>query len=251
MQKYKIIIAYEGTNFHGWQIQPNVVTVASRLEKTFQRIFNKKITLFGASRTDAGVHALGQVAQFHTTLNIDHNRMRFAWNNALPPTIYIRSLSPVSTSFHPCCNVMQKIYLYHIFLKRPLPCFFRYGFFYQYIDRLDIKKFEMCLKLYRGTYDFASFCKVDLNKETVRTIDDISCHHFTVQNILRVTIKGKSFLRYQIRRMVGYALDVACSPSLSVDYLKNVLKEKNPKQRLLKADSAGLCLKRVQYHENA
>lgn len=108
MQKYKIIVAYDGTDFHGWQIQPRDITVTSCLQKTYKHVFGQEISVFGASRTDSGVHALGQVAQFHTDLDIPEEKMREAWNRSLPSSIVIRSLQKVSQDFHPCANVLQK-----------------------------------------------------------------------------------------------------------------------------------------------
>ncbi|MFH0897956.1 MAG: tRNA pseudouridine(38-40) synthase TruA [bacterium] len=253
MQKYKIIIAYDGTDFHGWQIQPRDVTVSSCLQDTFKRVFGHSITLIGASRTDTGVHALGQVAQFHSELMITEGAMLDALNKALPKSIVIRRLEKVSDTFHPCCNVMQKTYYYHLFLKCPLPFVARYGWFYRFIDRVDFSKFEHCLQLYRGKHDFASFCKVEAeeNKDTIRTIDSISMSKFPRWSIIRIEVKGQSFLRYQIRRMIGYALDVARRDSLSVNYLQDVMDSRDPQQKLLKADGSGLCLRKVIYYDES
>jgi tRNA pseudouridine38-40 synthase len=251
MQKYKIIIAYDGTDFHGWQIQPKAITVVSCLKESFFRVFNKTINLWGASRTDAGVHALGQVAQFYTDLPISSEQILEAWNNGLPQSVVIQSISRASLLFHPCSNVKQKTYYYHLFFSRPLPCFVRYGWFYPYIERINIQKFERCLQLYIGEHDFASFCKIeDKKKSTVRTIDEISIQKFHQWSVFRIIIKGKSFLRFQIRRMIGYALNVACRNDLSVNYLKEVLESKDSKQPLLKANGSGLCLKEIFYHDS-
>lgn len=247
MQKFKITIAYDGTDFFGWQIQRNQLTITSCLQESFYRIFGHKITLMGASRTDTGVHALGQVAQFFSDLPLSERVILHAWNAGLPKSILIRSLERISEEFHPCANVKQKIYYYHLFLKKPFPWIARYGWLYLFIDRVDLYKFNAALQLYRGEHDFASFCKVEDDKLTIRTIDEISLQKFSRWSTLRVTIKGKSFLRHQIRRMIGYALDVARRDDLPIDYLKEVLKSKNPEQTLLKADGSGLCLRKIFY----
>ncbi len=251
MQKFKITIAYDGTDFYGWQIQPNHITISSCLQKTFLHVFGHPIKLMGASRTDAGVHALEQVAQFYSDLKIQENVLLEAWNKALPSSIVIRSLKKISSDFHPCCNVHQKTYYYHLFLKRPLPFAARYGWFYRFIDDVDFNKFAQALALYVGKHDFASFCKIEKEKEksTIRTIDSITIKKYTRYNLVRITIKGKSFLRFQIRRMTGYALDIARRPDLSINYLQGVLESKNPQQTLLKADGRGLCLRKVQYND--
>ena len=105
MQKYKILVAYDGTDYHGWQIQPSDVTVTSILQYSFNHAFEKPISIFGASRTDAGVHALGQVAQFYTDLVIPEEKIRAAWNKVLPPSIVVRSLTRSNEKFHPCRDV--------------------------------------------------------------------------------------------------------------------------------------------------
>ena len=249
MQKYKIIIAYDGTDFHGWQIQPTAITVTSCLEKIFKRVFGKEISIFGASRTDSGVHALGQVAQFHADIDLNVEIMREAWNENLPTSILIRSLEKIDESFYPCHKVKQKVYLYHLFLKRPLPHLARYGWFYRFVHLVDWNKFEQCLNLYLGTHDFASFCKNDAKKDTMRTIDSIRLRRILGGSVLQIEIRGKSFLRFQIRRMVGYALDIARRQDFSVDYLQSVLDSKNPQQTLVKAGAEGLCLRKIIYDD--
>jgi tRNA pseudouridine38-40 synthase len=251
MQKFKIIVAYDGTDYFGWQIQPSDITVVSVLQNTFARLFGREIRILGASRTDAGVHALGQAAQFHTDLAIDTQVMMDAWNRSLPRSIVIRSLEQVSNLFHPHAHVRQKVYYYHLFLKQPLPFVARFGWYSKFIDAVDWLKFEKGLLLYRGEHDFASFCRVeDKHKSTVRRIDDIRLERLSRWGAARVVVKGPGFLRFQIRRMVGYALDVARRPDVPLDFLHEVMEQKNPQQNLLKADSSGLCLRKVIYDES-
>ena len=247
-QKIKAVIAYDGTDFFGWQKQPEAISISSTLEQAFHKVFGHQINLIGASRTDSGVHALEQVAMFKSEIDLDLNIIKSAWNNMLPKSILIRDLQEVPDDFHACFNVAQKTYYYHIFLKRPLPFVARYGWLYKFMDQVDLVKFENALNLYTGEHDFGSFCKVDEEeKNTVRTIDNIKLERFDRFGILRVSIKGPGFLRFQIRRMVGYALDVARRNNLSVNYLKTLLDNPDPKQTLLKADACGLCLRKVVY----
>lgn len=250
MQKFKIIISYDGTDFAGWATQPGKVTVASTLENSFYKIFNQRITILGASRTDAGVHALGQVAQFKADLAVSEEAIRHAWNDLLPSSIHIRQVERVEESFNPCRGVKQKTYHYVLFLKKPLPFLARYGWHYRFIHHVDLEKFYACLQRYVGEHDFASFCKVeDPRKTTIRRIDEISLRRIERWSALMVTVKGKSFLHFQIRRMIGYALDVARRKDLTIDYLQAVIDSKNPRQTLLKADGRGLCLRKVVYYD--
>lgn len=253
MQTYKIIIAYDGTEFHGWQIQPKDVTVVSTLQDAWHKIFNQNITLVGSSRTDAGVHALGQVARFYADVpaGLSEEHIRSAWNDRLPKSIHIRSLEKAPDNFHPCANVKQKTYHYVLFLKRPLPMIARFGWLYRFIDQVDMPTFFAGLELYRGTHNFGSFCKIEDDAvTTIRTIDDVSVKQFPHWNAIVVTIKGPGFARFQIRRMIGYALDVARRPELGLHYLKEILDNPNPQQTLLKADGSGLCLRKVLYNND-
>jgi tRNA pseudouridine38-40 synthase len=248
MHHYKIIIAYAGTDFCGWQIQPQAESVTSCMQKAYKKVFGHDIILLGASRTDSGVHAMGQVGLFKTDLNIDPQIILDSWNAMLPKSISIRSIQEVDESFHPCKNVLQKTYYYTLFFTRPLPFVSRFGWHYKFIKKVDLEKFEKCLQLYVGEHNFASFCKIeDEKKSPIRKIDSINLIRMPKPNVLQIVIKGKSFLRFQIRRMVGYALDVARRPDLSIDYLRNILDNPNPCQTLVKAEGCGLCLRKVVY----
>jgi tRNA pseudouridine38-40 synthase len=249
MNYYKIFVAYDGTDFHGWQIQPEKRSIASQLKKSFQVAFKCNVDILGASRTDAGVHALGQIARCQTELNLDQNTIFNAWNNSLPNSISIRSLEKTSyEQFHPLQNVSQKTYLYHIFLERPLPLVSRYGWYWKFINQVDTQKFQTALKLFLGTHDFRSFVKLEKEKSTVRTIDVIRIRKIESINALQVIIKGKSFLRFQIRRMIGAAIDIAQQPETPVEYITDMLQNPCPQQALAKAEASGLCLHSIRYN---
>lgn len=252
MKKYKITVAYDGTDFSGWQIQPRAATITSCIQETFFKVFKQPIVVTGASRTDSGVHALGQVATFSSALGLPEKTIHSALNNQLPKSILIRSLEEVKPAFHPQKNVHQKTYYYHLFLKKPIPFIARFGWLYEFINHVDFDKFAQALALYKGEHDFASFCKIeDKEKSTIRTIDSITLTKIPQYHVLRVTVKGKSFLRFQIRRMVGYALDVARRKEFPVSYIQGLLKNPDPRQILLKADGCGLCLRKVIYHDES
>ncbi len=242
-----MIVAYDGTDFEGWQPQPHKNTVCDTLSHAFRHIFHHDAHIFGGSRTDAGVHALGQVAQLETQANIPLNRMLKAWNDGVGPSITIRSLEQVPDDFFPMHDVLYKEYYYHLFLKRPLPFIARYGWFYHFIESVDVEKFAQCLMLYKGEHDFRSFCKLEEERSTIRTVHEISMQYLPRFGALQIKITGSGFLRFQIRRMIGYAIDVARRKNLSVDYIAEILKNPNPQQTLLKAEASGLCLRRIVY----
>lgn len=245
MHRYKIIVAYDGTAYSGWQQQSEAVAVSNKLEKTFFQVFNQTINLLAASRTDAGVHALGQVAVFSTNLTMNPQSLMQAWNNRLPNDIYIRSIEPVNDSFHPHYAVEEKIYWYHVFSSRPLPFAARYGYHMRY--NYCSQKLDNALQVFVGTHDFRSFCSGNHYESTVRSIETINVSYLRRWNAHRIEVRGPKFLRYMIRRIVGAALEVASRPELSAHYLHEVLLAKNPNHTLPCAPSHGLMLAKITY----
>jgi tRNA pseudouridine38-40 synthase len=246
MKRYKIIVAYDGTAYHGWQVQKELPTVAGTLQSTFSQVFGQEISILGASRTDAGVHALGQVATFNSALVIAPNSMLHAWSNSLPADIVIRLLEETASDFNPHQYVHYKTYQYHFFLSRPLPFVARYGWFYHY--PVNLEKLHACLQTFVGTHDFRSFCTGDeMGEDTIRTINSISLEYLEQYNAYRITVRGERFLHHMIRRIVGAALDVAARKVLSSEYLQQVLLEKNPEQALTNAPAQGLLLAEIVY----
>jgi len=244
--KYKIVVAYDGTNYHGWQIQKDKPTITQALQDTFKKVFGSDISILGASRTDAGVHALGQVASFKTDRAIDPQTMRFAWNNALPNDIKIASLAVALKDFHPFYSVQQKTYHYHVFLDEPSPLVQRYGWYYHY--PVDIEKLKQALNVFVGTHDFKSFCAADVETDnTIRTVDLVSVDFIPEWNAYRISITAERFLRYMIRRLVGAALKVARNDTLSIEDLKKALEAKNPNNIFPTAAAQGLTLQEVVY----
>ncbi|MBM3894723.1 tRNA pseudouridine(38-40) synthase TruA [Candidatus Dependentiae bacterium] len=251
IRKIKMIVSYDGTDFLGWQIQKDDRTVAGVLESTYRRVFGEKISILGASRTDSGVHALGQVAIFRTELEILNEKMLFAWNASLPSSIVIRSLKDCTDDFHPFHRVLSKTYYYHVFLNRPLPFFARFGWRYPYSESLRMDVLSEALQLFVGTHDFGSFCTIDQDEpqDTIRTVQSIRLKKISRFGLLQIAVVGKSFARFQIRRMVGAALDVARRPELQAHEITKMLKNPNSNQSLVKAPAEGLCLRRIIYED--
>ncbi len=247
-QRYKVTISYDGTNYYGWQSQINARTVEHVLLTTFAKVFGQQPTFFlGASRTDAGVHAHGQVVMLDTTVPSPVHKMVQAWNAQLPDDIVICSIEPVSDVFHSHRGIIHKTYHYHIFMQYPSPFVQRYGWYYRF--PLDINKLADTLQVFVGTHDFRSFCTVDDDVDTVRTINHISVEWSDQLNAHRIAITGPKFLRYMIRRIVGASVEVASRPHLDKTYLQQILLEKDRKQRLYKAPAKGLTLHEILYVE--
>ena len=245
MKQYKLSIAYDGTDYSGWLQQKDRPSIVQTLEDTFKKVFGKSITLLGASKTDAGVHALGQVAIFKTDLAIDPQTMCWAWNNILPPDMHIKSLTH-DEQFHPHYNVVNKTYYYHVFIERPLPFVQRYGHYHK--PSFDEQKLRNALQVFIGSHDFRAFSTDEPSeKDTVRTIDAITVEFFKRFNAYRIAVTGEKFLRHMVRRIVGAALAVASRDDMSVDLIKQVLASKDPNNVLPTAPAKGLLLYKIVY----
>jgi len=245
MAVYKMVVAYDGTAYHGWQRQPNAITVVQMLEATFKGVFKQEISISGASRTDAGVHALGQVASFSLSMQIAPDRLMFAWNNALPNDILIREMSIVADDFNPRRRVVSKTYHYLFFNERPLPLGQQYGWYYS--RPVDLDLLYQALQLFVGTHDFRSFCTGYDMQSTVRRIDSIHLEYDERLQAHRIVVQGPGFLRYMIRRIVGACLAVASKDQFSCQDISIALEKKDPAQLLPNSPAKGLVLHKIVY----
>lgn len=248
MSTYRLHIAYDGTAYNGWQKQPKLPSVEGALVSVSRRVFKIEPIVLGASRTDAGVHALGQVVRFKIDLTLTPEKLAFALNNSLPDDILIRKAELVPDDYCPHNHVAHKIYYYHIFTQKPLPYAARYGWYYPQV--FDEVLFRQALTVFVGTHDFRSFCSVeDTREDMVRTVDTIQLTYLKRFNAYRVTVVGEKFLRHMIRRMVGAAITVATQGSgYTLENLKTILHNKNPHHTLPNAPGKGLVLARITYH---
>lgn len=245
MVRFKAVIAYDGTEYAGWQIQLDQTAVTNQLKRTFFDVFKKDVRIIGASRTDAGVHALGQTALIITDFTIESEILRNAWQRRLPPTIVIRSLQQITESFHPQKNVQLKTYWYHFFLERPLPFMQRYGYFYQ--RSIDINQLQEVLQLFVGTHDFRSFCKADDDKDTMRTIESIQIRYIKKFKMYRIEVKGQRFLHFMIRKIVGTAFDAVTKNNFDTQTINNELKKPTGQYAFTCAPAKGLLLYKINY----
>lgn len=249
MNQYVLTISYDGTSYFGWQVQDNVPTIAQTLSDTFKSVFNHEIKIVGASRTDAGVHARGQVALCSTSLAVDPFRLWQAWQNRLPSDIVIASCNRAPEWFHPQRDVKQKTYFYHFFQEQPSPFLARYGWQVPY--QIDLAKLQEALQVFVGTHDFRSFCTGDeMGADCTRRIDEISVLAVPEFHMQRIVVKGPGFLRHMIRRIVGASLQVAGDNQLSCGVLQKALAERNPRQTLINAPAKGLMLYCIEYEKS-
>lgn len=246
IKRYKCIISYDGTDFAGWQSQKIDPTIVDLMRKKFFQTFGTSVSILGASRTDAGVHALGQVAAVTTDISLPAATIKRVWNNALPESILIRSFEEADLSFNPHNNVETKTYWYHLFLDRPLPFVSRYGWYYPY--PIDLSKLQRCLQAFVGTHDFRSFCTgEDMGENTIRTVDAIGFEYLKRYNAYRIAVTGPRFMRHMIRRIIGASVHIASREQISVEYIEKVFAERTPRQTLLTAPAKGLLLYTIRY----
>lgn len=248
MPSYKLLISYDGTEFGGWQIQPNAPSIQEEIEKALATFCREEVRITGSGRTDSGVHALGQVAHFKIEKNLSQRDL-LSLNALLPSSIYLREIQPVSDDFHARKSAISKIYSYHIFLgKNPGPFIRRYVS--DIWDPLDLGLLKKGAELFIGEHDFASFanvCKTRIGKSSVRTIYSLEVgqkgSHITL------TFQGNGFLYKMVRNLTG-ALLLVSSGKLSLDELKVLMDQKKRTRTISPAPAKGLFLEKVIYEEN-
>ena len=246
MRRIKLIVAYDGTNYCGWQVQPNGITVQEVLNQALSDLFAKKIACIGASRTDAGVHALGNVAVFDTDARMPADRIAFALNTRLPADIRIQGSSEVPPDFHPRFTATVKTYEYRILNRtfadptRRLNSYFWYG-------PLDVDAMRQAASYLVGTHDFKSFCGNNkMKKSTVRTIYDITIAE--EEGYLRMTFHGNGFLQNMVRILTGTLLEVG-KGDYPPEKVKEILAAKDRKTAGATARPEGLTLVQIRYPE--
>ncbi|MFQ9510295.1 MAG: tRNA pseudouridine(38-40) synthase TruA [Lachnospiraceae bacterium] len=206
MKRVKLVLAYDGTNYCGWQLQPNGKTVEAVLNKALSELLKEDIQVIGASRTDSGVHALGNVAVFDTNSRIPADKISFALNQRLPDDIAIQESYEVKSDYHPRkCNT-TKTYEYKILnRKMPIPSF-RLNSYFHYMP-LDVEKMKEAAKYLVGEHDFKSFCSTRTQVEdTVRTIYSLDIRKDS--DMISIRISGNGFLYNMVRIIVGTLLRV-------------------------------------------
>lgn len=244
MIRVKLIVAYDGTNYCGWQIQDNGITIEEVLNRELSRLLNEDIKIIGASRTDSGVHALGNVAVFDTETRIPAEKISFALNQRLPDDIRITSSCQVPDDFHPRFCDTIKTYEYKIWNDRfPNPMMRLYSKFVYF--NIDIERMERAAAYLVGEHDFKSFCSPRTQVEnTVRTVTEIS--FFKEGNMITMRIRGTGFLYNMVRIIMGTLLK--CGMGMyEPEYVKEILEARDRAKAGPKAEACGLTLVGIEY----
>lgn len=244
MRNIKLTIEYDGTDFCGWQMQPSQRTVQGEIEKAIKIMSGEEIIIFGAGRTDAGVHANGQVANFHIDSHIHSHRFAAAINSLLPKDIVIKESTEVDDCFHSRYSSIGKEYKYIIYNDRIRSSLLRnYTYYINY--HLDVEKMYRASRKLVGAHDFKSFMSSGGSvKNTMRIIHSLNI--ISQKNIIEITIKGNGFLYNMARIIVGTLVDIGRG-RIQEEELDNILHYKNRQKAGHTAVAKGLYLKKVFY----
>lgn len=246
MKRVKLIVAYDGTNYCGWQVQPNGITVQEVLNKALSDLLGEEIKTMGASRTDAGVHALGNVAVFDTSARMPADKISFALNTRLPEDIRIQKSEEVPPEFHPRFTSTIKTYEYRILNRtfsdptRRLNSFHWYG-------SLDEGAMEKAASYLVGEHDFKSFATATPDVEnTVRRI--YAMEVWKADEMIHLRITGNGFLYNMVRIIAGTLMEVG-KGSYSPEHMKAILEARDREAAGPTARALGLTLVGIKYPE--
>ena len=251
MRNLKLTIEYDGTNYCGWQRQnsprstvhsPRLKTIQGAIEKTLQRIFKEKVKLIGAGRTDSGVHALGQAANFKTDSKIPLKNLQKALNSLLPRDIAIKRIDEASLDFHSQYSVKSKLYCYAI-LNRPYHSALQRNQVYFIPRPLDIKSMQRQARFLKGRHDFKSFQAADKKeRSSLRTIKDIRISRHG--GYIYIAIEADGFLYNMARNIAGTLIQIGLGKPFNI---KEILKARDRRLAGPTAPARGLCLVKVKY----
>lgn len=259
MRKIRLLLEYDGTAYHGWQVQKDAVTVQGVLEEKVFRLTGKHSPVIGASRTDAGVHALGQVAAFSTASNLDAGTIRRALNAMLPQDIRVLAAAEVESSFHPRDDALRKRYFYMIVNQRVSSAFlFKYTWIAPHM--LNMSFMEEASRVLIGKHDFSAFMGTGSDiKDTVREVYSLDVEKldgvifmgvYLQGNFIKITTEANGFLRHMVRNIVGTLFETGRGRIPSAK-MNGILESSDRKCAGQTAPANGLFLERIDYPKSA
>ncbi len=242
MFNYKLTIQYDGSNYAGWQIQDNAPSIQEVISNSVKQILQEDINLIGSGRTDTGVHALGQVANFNVSEKFDLSKFKYSLNSVLPKDISITNIEAVDEGFHSRFSAKQRSYIYLISSQKS-PVFERYS--YTYFSELKPEKLNELSSTLIGVKDFTSFSKI--NTEVQNKICEVFEARWRSQkNLLIFYIEANRFLYGMVRAIVGSLLK-AYSTEEGISYLKNIFIQNDRNAAADAVPAKGLFLYKVKY----
>ena len=241
----RLVFAYDGTRYHGWQRQKNELTIQAVIEERLQLMTQSPVKLLASGRTDAGVHALSQVCNFKTPSQIPIDTLKRGLNSLLPPDILVKEATVVPLEFHSRYRAKSKIYEYRI-LNRQNPDIFRRNVLWHIRFPLNVEAMSECLSIIRGTHDFSAFkSSGSANTDPVRTILS-ACIESDEDGVLRIIVEGNGFLRHMVRNIVGTLVE-AGTGRMDLKRFVEVLESGDRQMAGRKAPAQGLFLVAVKY----
>lgn len=245
LRNIKLVIEYDGTDYHGWQVQDNARTVQGELRRAIARITGEEPTVTGASRTDAGVHARGQVCSFRTSSRIPTDRLPAAINANLPADIAVVAAAQVGLNFHPRIAAVGKLYTYRVCTRQAPPALNR-RFELHHPRRLDLTAMQAAADRLLGEHDFSSFQAAGSSiKDPVRTLWSCRLSSPRADSVI-LSVSGNGFLYNMVRIMVGTLLLIG-SGKLAAEEMATILAARDRRQAGPTAPPHGLCLEEVYY----
>jgi len=247
---YLVFIAYDGSDFAGWATQPNKFTVQGFIETILSKVFQKKISILATSRTDKGVHAREQKFTLRLNLNFSEKKLLVLLKKVLNENILVKKVKKVDNNFHPIRSVLRKEYRYFINVGKYN--IFQKKYRWEYNSPLEVKKLSKILQTFQGKHNFFnySYCRWQEKEKvsTEREISSLKC--WKRKNIIVISIIAKSFLRYQIRAIIGEAIN-CYEGKQNIDNLKEKLTNFNQKNHKYKsiAPPRGLYLWKIEYEQ--
>ena len=245
MRNFKMIVEYDGSAYCGWQRQKNGTSIQQVLEESIKLITGQKVAVIGSGRTDAGVHALNQVASFKCYTSLPVNNIYRGMNSVLPPDIVVKEMEEVAGEFHAQRDVKSKVYVYKICNQRLRPALGR-DFFWFIRFPLDLAVMKEASSYLIGTHDFSCFCATGTDvKDRVRTIIDIEIKTCD-DGLIEIKVEAQGFLKYMVRNIIGTLVEVARGKR-KPEEMKVIIESRNRKIAGITAPACGLFLKEVKY----
>jgi tRNA pseudouridine38-40 synthase len=240
----KLTVEYDGTHYHGWQVQASGETIQSVLERAVCTLVGRPTRVIGSGRTDAGVHALGQVANFRSDKELQPHRVQRALNALTPEDVTIKTVEIVPDSFHARRDGRSRIYEYRI-LNRPSPSPFHLKFAWHVHDPLDIAAMREAITCVQGEHDFSSFRAAGCDAaHPVRTIYQASLK--SRDELIVFSVEATAFLRHMVRNLIGTLVEVGRQQRTPQSFAE-LLKARDRTQAGIKAPAKGLFLIEVKY----
>lgn len=243
--RVKCIVSYDGSKFHGFQVQDKERTVQGEIQKALKKINEKEVIIHASGRTDAKVHAVHQVFHFDTQKELPAQQWKRAINHFMPNDIYILDACYVDDNFHSRYSAIKKEYHYKLSTNEYSP--FETNYIFQYGRELDIDLMRDAAQVFIGEHNFASFCSYDQYGNTIRTL--YSFDIFEENGIITFVLIGNGFRRYMVRHLVGGIIQVGAK-RISREILSEMLESCGKKKCLFKAKPQGLYLQEVYYEKN-